>query len=57
MYKLVKISHAGKRIGLSYDDTPEELIEAGERLLSKFPDESYGVINENGVIVWPARAS
>ncbi|SHI21968.1 hypothetical protein SAMN02745823_03526 [Sporobacter termitidis DSM 10068] len=54
MYKLVIINHASKRTGLHADDYPDDLIRIGERLLRRFPDGQYAVIDEAGAVVWPA---
>lgn len=55
MYKLVKISPLGKRSDIASDYDSEGLIDAGIRMMKKFPGEQFGVSDELGFFVWPER--
>jgi hypothetical protein len=54
-YKLVKIKPLGMRVTLTDDDVKELLISTAKTLKQTYPDERFGVIDGNGLFVWPSK--
>lgn len=53
MYKLVKITPAGKQCDIAMDYAPDGLIEAGLQLQRMRPSDKFGVVDTRGFYVWP----
>jgi|AGTN01.1.fsa_nt_gi hypothetical protein len=56
MYKLIKIKPTGMRITLADSTDKDSLIVSGQRLQQTYPDLRLSVVDNSGVIVWPAAA-